>query len=229
MQIEPNDIHIWSTCLACLPDEEAAQFKLLSPDEKTRATRFHFPQHRRRFTLARATLRKILSQYTGTNPEQIEFAYNQQQKPRLPHHTISFNLSHSEDMAIFAFTHKQDIGVDIEKMTPHFNLEIAKRYFTPQENAYLQQASIAEQSKIFYTLWAKKEALIKATGKGLQIPLDSFSVSPSFEMELIPLEQQTWSLFFLNIDPAFAAAVATNQKVHNISQWVYNSKNDLSC
>lgn len=230
MQLTPHEIHIWTSQLTSTPEELAYYFNLLNPEEQARAKRFHFPIHQQRFTLARGFLRCLIGRYLGDQPETIEFAYSPQEKPSLANKyrsAIQFNLSHSADQVVFAFTLDYKIGVDIEKIAPEFNLDVAKRYYSEQEYRSLLQAPPEDHAKLFYLFWSRKEAIVKANGKGLHIPLTSFSVSPSLAEQTISLEDQTWSLFSLAINPGYASAVATNQKVHKLQQSVYNPKKDV--
>jgi 4'-phosphopantetheinyl transferase len=68
---------------------------LLSNDETTRARRFHFARHQRRYTVARAMLRLILAHYLQLSPAKLEFTYNSHGKPGLSDSPLEFNLSHS--------------------------------------------------------------------------------------------------------------------------------------
>lgn len=222
MQLEPNEIHVWSTTLTITTDEEKEKFTVLSQDECERADRFHFPIHRKRFIAARSMLRHILGLYLNALPEDIVFAYTEHEKPYLstPNNTqLQFNLAHSHDIAVYAFTLNQAIGVDIEKVKASYDDAVAKRFFSPKENAELVQLSRDAQIDGFYRIWSRKEALIKATGKGLIIPLSSFSVSASDISEVITLEDENWSLIPLSIEAGYQSALASNQNIKKVLYW----------
>jgi 4'-phosphopantetheinyl transferase len=223
MQIKPCEIHIWSTELTLSNDQVNENFALLSPDEANRANRFRFPIHRQRFIAARSMLRKIISLYTAVNPHEIIFAYDVNNKPSLqyPELTrIQFNLSHSEDFAVYALTLDHAIGVDVEKITPDYKSDVAERFFTPQENAALLRLPPEIQATGFYKIWSRKEAIIKAVGKGLGIPLSSFSISVNDDFEVVMIDNnETWSLLPVSVPATFQSAVATNQIVKKLSYW----------
>lgn len=222
MQLSPHHVDIWSIDLAMSASAEQAAFTILSNDEQIRANRFKFTIHRQRFIAARSSLRSILSLYLHDLPEKIEFAYTTHQKPYLKHPQLTllnFNLAHSDNKALYAIAFQQKIGIDIEKIKPCHQAQIAKRYFTQQENTQLNSLPQNQQLQAFYECWAKKEAVIKAAGLGLALPLSSFSVSILPEPERVQTATQTWFLYSLPIDPAFKAAVASDQIIHTWSHW----------
>lgn len=222
MQITPHEIHIWTADLNLTQAEENKKFALLSADERERANRFRFPIHKQRFIAARSKLRELIHLYLNIAPEEIIFSYDEHEKPHLQHANsipLRFNLSHSQHIAVFAFTLEHAIGVDIEKIQEDFNFAIAQRYFSASENAALMKLPPQEKIAAFYRIWARKEAIIKADGKGLTIPLSTFSVSLSDNINVITFDQQDWSLIPLAIHPEYESAVATNQNVKKICFW----------
>ena len=222
MQLNANDVHIWSIDLSIISKQENQTLALLSADETARAHRFHFPIHRERFVLARSALRQILSLYLNIAPNKIEFFYTEYKKPYLnTSETIplQFNLAHSHEMAVYAFTLNHAVGIDIEKMKEDYDAAVAKRYFSHQENEHLNQLPNRDKIIGFYRLWARKEAVIKAAGKGLFIPLSSFSVSVEDKRETIVLENEKWTLLSLDIHPAYQTALASNQNIKSIWYW----------
>lgn len=164
------------------PDAVAAAEALLSVDERARAGRFAMDRDRRRYTVARACLRHLLSVRTGLPAKSIEFGYSEYGKPRMATHfgvpNVRFNVSHCDGVAVYAFTHGLEVGIDIERVRTfdHQN-ELALRFLTPGENEALRALDLDQRSAAFFTCWTRKEALVKAMGAGLSIPLDAFEVS----------------------------------------------------
>lgn len=85
-----------------------------------------------------------------------------------------FNISHSGGYVVLVFG-ERPLGVDIESVKGT-NLKVAKRFFRQEEYEDLAKKTGAEQADAFCRMWTGKEAVIKAHGAGLSIPLDSFSV-----------------------------------------------------
>ncbi len=217
MHLDNDEIHIWSMSLICTAEQAQAYAKLLSTDETARAERFRFPEHRRHFTIARSVLRQILSMYTEIAPEKINFSYGEHGKPALASLTkhLYFNLAHSDDLVVYAIAH-QPIGIDIEKIKASYEQGLPERFFSPQECESLKCFTDTKRVSAFYRIWAKKEAIIKASGKGLATSLASFTVSPDNIEEKICFAQETWHLQPLSIDPAFAAALASQHPAKNL-------------
>lgn len=215
MKLEPNQIHIWSINLSITTDQANEKIKRLSADERERAHRFHFEIHQLRFIAAHSALRQVLSQYLSIPAEQIVFTYGEQHKPFIANSNIQFNLAHSHDLALLAITPNHSVGIDVEKMAEDKE-NVAKRFFHPTEVTALQEKSENERLTAFYRIWTRKEAMVKAVGKGLSIPLSSFAVSPDANVETITLEGKTWTLQSLNINPQYAAALASDQIITSL-------------
>ena len=115
MFISTDEVHLYFISLDPSGDRLEKLASLLSEDEIIRANRYHFPEHKRRFLVARGCLREILGSYLAISPEKIEFIYSERGKPSI-NYQLQFNLSHSEDMAICGLTLTARIGVDLEKM-----------------------------------------------------------------------------------------------------------------
>ncbi len=214
-----DEVQIWRVDLESMRAEEARWLEILSPDEAKRADRFHFPADRQRFTAARAWLRKILGAYLDAPPKEISFSYSEKEKPALTppfsDSAITFNLSHSGEVALYAFTRARNIGVDVEIIRRDFDVEaIARRFFSQHEQSELAAFPPAERIDAFYRCWTRKEAYIKATGDGLSLPLDQFDVSlisgsSSALLSTRPdsAEAARWRLSEVPVGEGYAAAV----------------------
>jgi 4'-phosphopantetheinyl transferase len=210
-----SDIHVWHSALD-RGEESLRQLEtLLSSDEISRANRFRFAKDRNRFVAARGLLRKLLSAYLRKSPVALEFSYGQFGKPALSGENatsgISFNLSHSSELAVYAFARDRNLGVDVEHIRPDFAGEnIAGRYFSEREAHDLQGLPPDARVKGFFHCWTRKEAYLKATGMGLQIPLDSFSVgtSPSEPAQFLAGVEPCWHLAAYDPAEGYVAALA---------------------
>jgi 4'-phosphopantetheinyl transferase len=194
-------------------------YEILAPQERERAARFRFAEHRRHFIVCRGTLREILSPYLGLKPARIAFAYNAHGKPRLCDSDVRlpdvrFNVSHSGGWALQAVTRGRDVGVDIERMDARFaNDQIPERFFSPREVAHLRALPAVRQTEAFFRCWTRKEAYIKARGLGLALPLDSFDVSLSPGDPPVLLRAGDWSVQDFDAPPGYAAAVVAEGPV----------------
>lgn len=173
-------VHVWKMMLSdcgAAPSRE-----ILSKDEIKRAERFHFHVDRDRFIHTRNTLRRLLALYCEVEAEAIQFAYNSHGKPSLcnPDHTeeICFNVTHSQDVALFAVSREDKIGIDVEYIRDTVEyLKLAKRFFSGEEYLALSCLSGTALKRGFYRYWTCKEAFVKAIGTGLSFPLADFTVN----------------------------------------------------
>lgn len=172
----PHDIHVWYIDLA-LPASDVT----LSPDEEERARRFHFERDRMRFVAAHSAWRHILSAYLDTPPNALRFGEESLGKPFIvqPSTRLRFNASHSADVAAIAIAADGEVGIDLE--VPERRITdldaVAERCFTEGERQELAATTGNERHLRFLRCWTRKEAYVKAIGKGLHVPLDSVHVS----------------------------------------------------
>ncbi|MGA9130662.1 MAG: 4'-phosphopantetheinyl transferase superfamily protein, partial [Candidatus Sulfotelmatobacter sp.] len=182
LALPEDEVQLWRVDLEAIRSDESRWQSVLSPDESKRASRFHFVSDRQRFVASRALLRTILGAYLTAHANDLSFSYSEEKKPSLgsahADSGLTFNVSHSGAIALYAFTRRREIGVDVEQARRDFDVErIARRFFSPREQRRLADFSAEERVDAFFRCWTRKEAYIKATGKGLSLPLTQFDVS----------------------------------------------------
>ncbi|MEM7770006.1 MAG: 4'-phosphopantetheinyl transferase superfamily protein [Cyanobacteria bacterium P01_A01_bin.37] len=170
--LKRNDIHIWRASLACSDRQQECYRSMLSQREHQRAARLQFEHLRHRFVACRGMLRALLGRYLAIAPEQIQFIYGAHGKPTLndSRHPLplSFNLSHSNDLALFAFCRSGALGVDVEYLRSSVDVVgLSKRFFTAQEHQAVMSRPAEQRILEFFNIWTCKEAYLKATGEGL--------------------------------------------------------------
>ncbi|PYE48916.1 4'-phosphopantetheinyl transferase superfamily protein [Paenibacillus barcinonensis] len=164
---------------AVLPDAFWHSFlTFVSEERRAQAARFVHQADAYRSVLGEVLTRITLSELTGVPAKELSFSRNAYGKPCLVHNPhVPFNVSHSGDWIALIAGGTAEVGVDVEKIAP-IDLQIAERFFSPQENAYLAAMPADQQNHTFYRLWTLKESYIKAIGTGLSLPLDSFAILP---------------------------------------------------
>lgn len=178
---EPHAIHVWIAHDEQIVDAALLDRyeRLLAPEEAARRQRFRQPRHRHQFLVARALLRHVLSLYLDTDPATLRFGANRWGKPYLVEPwTIgpAFNLSHCDGRVVLALAADGEIGADVEAPSRGVAaIDIADRYFAPDEVTQLRGEPAHGQPGRFLDFWTLKEAYIKACGEGLSIPLDQFA------------------------------------------------------
>lgn len=174
--LSPKRIDIWQYPLN---QEVEDAFNILNDEEKTRAKRFYFNKHQRRFIISHAILRLILARYLqNKNPNSIEFSKNKYNKPELKNNpsNLQFNLSHSGEWALLAVGQEYPLGVDIEIFSNREYIDLAKTAFSKSEILALEKTNKKALALTFFRIWSQKEAFIKACGLGLSYPTQKFSV-----------------------------------------------------
>ncbi|MGD0988212.1 MAG: 4'-phosphopantetheinyl transferase superfamily protein [Candidatus Sulfotelmatobacter sp.] len=231
LPLPENEVQLWRADLDAICTEESRWQRVLSPDEQKRASRFHFPGDRQRFAAARALLRIILAGYLNVEPLSVNFCYSAKEKPSLaPSHAasnITFNLSHSGGIALYAFARRLELGVDVEKIGRDFDVEgIARRFFSAHEQEQLAELPAAERDEAFFRCWTRKEAYIKATGDGLSLPLSQFDVSlqPGSSDALVATrpdgaEAGNWLLREVPAGAGYVAALCVRGRNWKLAGW----------
>jgi 4'-phosphopantetheinyl transferase len=177
----------------------------LHDDECRRAGRFRLARDRRRYVVARGLLRTLLAARLGTHPRSVELCCGAHGKPRLAPGSaagdLRFNVSHTGDFALFAFSRGREVGVDVEAVLPMRDADaVARHFFSRSElRAYRALEPGARQAG-FFTCWTRKEAYLKALGGGLPSPLSEFDAPPG------------WSLSSFSPAPGHAAALAVEPR-----------------
>jgi len=234
--LSKNQVHLWRANLDLLTAEVDSLATILSSDELERASKFCFAEHRRRFVVTRAILRQLLGNYLDISPEDLKFDYGNLGKPQLVKSDLvsplQFNISHSQEYALFGFTNHHLIGVDIEylKEMPDA-VKIAQRFFSPREFSLISNSAIDEQPKLFFKLWTAKEAYLKAIGVGLTGSLASVDISIhqdgqtsllSIQGDLIAANR--WSIYSCVPAADYIATVAIKSNIteQQIVFWSWN-------
>ncbi|MDF1856192.1 4'-phosphopantetheinyl transferase superfamily protein [Pseudooceanicola sp.] len=208
-------IHIWPLTGDDAHVERMAT--LLSADESARAARFVFERDRRAHILARGRLRQVLADAMGKTPHDLTFAYGAHGKPALPD-GLEFNLSHSDGLACLALHPEVELGVDIEAFR-EIEDGVAERFFSSREYADLSALPAAHWSAGFFRCWTRKEAVVKAIGDGLSIPLDAFDVTltPGVPPRMTRLDPARgsladWTLAHFDLGPGMVGALAVRAR-----------------
>ncbi len=200
----------------------------LSAQECARAARFINAQARRQFVLTKAFLRRALASALRCHSTEVHFDEGEHGKPYLGapfrETDITFNVSHTAGLALVALTVRHEIGVDVEAI--RLNLDwppLARRFFSIAEYNAINTLPTDEQHRAFFACWARKEAVLKATGKGIFGGLDTFdvSVSPQEPARLLatrwPPQSPTLVLHSLAAGAEHAAALAVAGHVSNVT------------
>lgn len=213
-----DEVHLWLASLQPPPERLATLAALLTVDERERAARFRFPEHRDRFIAGRGLLRELLGAYLARPAAALRFSKGSRGKPTLAGEhdgDLRFNLSHSGERVLYAVACRE-VGVDLEAMDRRLDYAaIAERICTPSEWAAFQKLSAEQARERFFACWTRKEAIVKALGDGLAHGLGKLDVgfqdgeSVNQPVSLHDAAGREWSVLNLPLEPGWAGALAT--------------------
>ncbi|MGH3607910.1 MAG: 4'-phosphopantetheinyl transferase family protein [Pseudonocardiaceae bacterium] len=193
-----DEVHVWQAALDVGQSELRDLHRCLSREERERADRCRGERLRVRHIAARGWLRHLLGAYVGGHPEDVVFVHGEHGKPRLAGvigESLSFNVSHSEDTAVYAIAGGREVGIDVEKIRGDVPFDVVRRYFSRAEQDALAALPPGQQLRGFFEAWTRKEAYVKATGIGLSGLLN-------------PPGEARWLLHSVDVGPGYSAAVA---------------------
>ena len=189
---------------------EVYSFYLRSLPDHLRSKMFRYKrwQDAQAFFLGKVLLIECLSRF-GLGTECLKnLEYGKNDRPFLPG-GIDFNISHSGSYVICCASDRYRVGIDIEEMEP-ICIQDFKEQFTNLEMQGILESPTPHQT--FFDLWTKKEAIVKADGRGLAFPLDNIV----FENEdHAQVEGVDWYLKRIEIDNGLSACLATNRKIED--------------
>ncbi len=218
LELRPQEVHVWfARRIPMLRDQVEAK---LCHAEWTHANSFRFSEDRLKYVFAHVMLRDVLRRYLPCRPADIRFSKNRFGKPFLCEVTgdtaPEFNLSHTGDLVLVALSQGGRVGIDAEEIRPIEDfLSIAGSYFTHEEFAFIGSQVPGKREREFLRCWTRKEAYLKAIGKGLSIPPNSFDTLISSKGSAVVLEsgsrsenKEIWQLADLDVCEGYVAAVA---------------------
>jgi 4'-phosphopantetheinyl transferase len=209
-----NEIHLHYLTLPHHPAELSRLVQFLSPSEKDRACRLKDVTARSRFIAGRGILREILASYISIHPALLHIISETDGKPYLadPAHTLRFNLSHTGDVLLLAVADNREVGVDIETVESDKPLKaMARTVFSNREQEELLALSSAGLQNAFYRFWVRKEACLKASGRGFSHHNNSFDVNgPVAEASTrtVSCNGSDWHILDIQVPHPYCAALA---------------------
>ncbi|MBD2462240.1 4'-phosphopantetheinyl transferase superfamily protein [Oscillatoria sp. FACHB-1407] len=231
LELTPNTVHVWRVNTRSLAPQWQQFIHTLSEDEQIRANKYVADVHRQHFIVNRGILRSLLARYLQCAPSTLQFIYETYGKPQLanfPSHSpfskecpLYFNVSHSHGTALYAIAFDRIVGIDLEYIRPIEVEPLTQRFFTPNEYEALCALPPQERQDAFFKLWTHKEALVKATGSGLQA-LKQFDVAFLLKPSLQPNQGlPNWFLHTIEIDATYKGAIAVQGEAVTLDYWLY--------
>jgi 4'-phosphopantetheinyl transferase len=211
-----STLDVWLLRVDRLSEEDLIPvLPVLDGEERAQMARFHHARNRVEYGAAHVLTRLALAQVLSVQSSSLSFVAGPNGKPAVHRNgqpaPISFNLSHAKGMVGVAVLARSEVpvGFDVESFDRRIDLDVADRYFRPEEVNWLTSLAPDDRPRGFLRLWTLKEALIKATGEGLSRELDSFwfEVFPP-RLHFVPTDgtESGWRFEQRIVDDVFVAA-----------------------
>lgn len=178
--LSPGGVQLWRAELNHDEAHVGVLQSLLPESERQQAARFRFAAGRERFVLGRAMLRSVLAGHLGIAQSSIDLKTSEYGKPQLADESVGvhFNLSHSGELVLLALARGMEIGVDVEQLRPVKRRDQIARGILSEAQWRTYEAMNGDQrQQAFFRVWTRKEAIVKATGRGLSFPLADVEVT----------------------------------------------------
>lgn len=227
--LAPTKVQVWSINLleATLPEAEYQQ--TLTVDELERAGRLRAGQVRMQFVVGRACLRRLLGAALEIASEKVSIVAGRFGKPELDGEhrgKIHFNVAHARSTILVALSLAGPVGIDVEYLDRDTDvLGVARHSLTDRETAALLAIDdLQGRSRAFFECWTRKEAVVKADGRGLSLPLTSFEVPVAETCRSSPIQihnaaEDTYTHYFLTdiaLSDDTACALAVSNRLHGL-------------
>jgi 4'-phosphopantetheinyl transferase len=211
LKLSPDQVHIFriniEECYTCISGDLR---DILSERELSKASKFLHLSDKKNYLVRKFFLRRILACFSTQAPEKLQFSQIGNRKPSL--NNIQFNVSHSKEYAVIV-VHSNPIGVDIEYIDADFAFEpILQTCFDFEEQVFVANG---EARLRFYTLWTRKEAILKATGEGL---IDNLSSVGCLNNDVIR-HGQTYQITTLYCHKHYLLSLATIGGSKKLKHW----------
>jgi 4'-phosphopantetheinyl transferase len=216
-----NECHVWWLVSSAVP---AGLEAVLDVRERHRHGRLRRPADQLRYLAAHVLARLALALYLDRDPAQLPFGLRcrgcgstDHGKPMLlpPEEDLEFSLSHSGGRVVVAVARRASVGIDVEAIAPDRDYsDVAARVLSPPETDELLALPGGDRSFAFVRYWCRKEAVLKASGFGLSLPLSDLTVTGPKEPARVldwaggPHGSASLCLHDLDPGPGYAACVA---------------------
>ena len=179
----PDTLHVWAVTTESSSWPELDLARLLDASESARAQRLKASGHTRRFVIAHGLVRVLLASYLRCAAAEIAYEYSAHGKPALSssmQSLLRFNVAHAGELLLVVVTTAIDVGIDVERATmiPEIDAIVDSHFSAVEQRAFWHNGDVDARRAFFYRVWTRKEAYLKARGKGLSASLTAFSVWP---------------------------------------------------
>ncbi len=213
-------IQIWHGNIAADNAHYQNYWRVLDAVERAHAEKIKNDLLHKRYVEVHGRLRNILAQTLNEPPEQINIKKTEHGKPYLVDTPeLVFNLSHSASAMVIAVGRHCQLGVDIECCKPRTSLAaLVDKCFAEEEIAYWHKLPEAQKIPDFYRFWTRKEAFVKATGRGIGLGLNRCVINPENQAEFLRVpvdygQASTWHALDIALGQGICSALVTDKDI----------------
>ncbi|MGR8980970.1 MAG: 4'-phosphopantetheinyl transferase family protein [Gammaproteobacteria bacterium] len=196
---------------------------LLDTNEQAAAVSIKNAARRVRYVAAHGYLRNLLSETVDEAPQKLRILKNEYGKPFLADYPkIAFNLSHSANFLIIAIGRDCRLGIDIEVCKPRANFPaLVQKCFGDIEAAWWNSLPESEKIREFYRFWTRKEAFVKAVGRGIALGLNRCIVNPEHPTRWLSVPESCgaasdWHILDINLGREVCCALSADKAIAGI-------------
>jgi 4'-phosphopantetheinyl transferase len=216
---EPFDVDVWRARLSRVRLSAGELLPLLTQPERKRAGSYRVDSDRTQFVAVRGLLRTLLGGYLARPPASVPLTVPLNGKPET--NGIYFNVTHSHDLILFAFSRQGHLGVDVEWTGRRFDpTRMAEHCLTLHELRLWRRLAAAGRRRQFFRSWVRKEAVVKASGLGLTVRLDELDVrkdalvwSPDSDQRAL---RPRWHFRDVCVPNGYVAALAADHPIGRV-------------
>lgn len=215
-----DTIEIWHGNIAAEDADYQLYWSVLDAAEQTQVGKFKNDLLRKRYVEVHGRLRYVLAQTLNESPEKINIKTAEHGKPYLADNPeLVFNLSHSENAMVIAVGRNCRLGVDVERCKPRTNLiGLVEKCFAEEEITYWNELPEAQKTVEFFRFWTRKEAFVKATGRGIGLGLNKCVINPENQVGFLRVPAgcglpSMWHVLDLALGQGVCSALVTDKKI----------------
>ncbi|MGR9117453.1 MAG: 4'-phosphopantetheinyl transferase family protein [Gammaproteobacteria bacterium] len=219
-----DSIDLWHGRLTGGETIDQRFWRLLDDSERRHAHNLKRQNMQARYVEVHGKMRRILATYLQTEPDRILIGKEAHGKPYLLERPgWVFNLSHSAERFVLAVSKNCQLGADIERYKGRVNLTgLVKKCFAHEERVYWEALPEPDKIREFYRFWTRKEAFVKATGRGIALGLEQCVINPLNPSEMLRMpencdRESEWRIADIDLADGFACAVANDKGLINIT------------
>jgi len=212
-------IEIWHGKVSAEDAHYQACWRVLDEAEQAHAGKLKNALIRKRFVEVYGRLRNVLAEILDQSPEKIRIKKAEHGKPYLVDYPeLAFNLSHSADRLMIAVDWNCQLGVDMEICKQRLNLsELVDKCFAEEETDYWNKLPEDQKNREFYRFWTRKEAFVKATGRGIGLGLNKCVINPEKPTEFlkVPVDYEpstAWHVLDIDLGEGICSALVADKE-----------------